>query len=176
MKIHWGHHPIISAPPINIYGLPWWLCGKESACNAGALGSVPGSGGSPGEGNGYPLQYSCLENPIDRGAWWATVHGVTVGHDWVTNTFTFTWRIVSQQQKQNQHTFRKYPDPQITLWIFTKKIKGTQYILLSIGIILPRSGVPKLRQKQSFNKNSQESIPSFQFSFIPKPMCMAMQV
>ena len=50
--------------------------GKKSAYNAGDLGSVPGSGRSPGEGNGNPLQYSCLENPMDRGAWWATVHGV----------------------------------------------------------------------------------------------------
>ena len=49
---------------------------KESACNAGDLGLIPGSGRSPGEGNGYPLQCSCLENPMDRGAWWATVHGV----------------------------------------------------------------------------------------------------
>ena len=50
---------------------------KESAGNAGDLGSIPGSGRSPGEGNGNSLQYSCLENPMDRGAWWATVHGVT---------------------------------------------------------------------------------------------------
>ena len=58
---------------------------KESACNAGDLGSIPGSGKSPGEGNGNPLQYSCLENPMDRGAWWATVHGVArIGHDLVT--------------------------------------------------------------------------------------------
>ena len=49
---------------------------KESACNAGDLGSVPGSERSPGEGNGYPLQYSCLENSINRGAWQATVHVV----------------------------------------------------------------------------------------------------
>ena len=49
---------------------------KASACNEGDLGSIPGLGRSPGEGNGYPLQYSCLENPMDRGAWWATVHGV----------------------------------------------------------------------------------------------------
>ena len=49
---------------------------KVSACNAGDLGLIPGSGRSPGEGNGTPLQYSCLENPMDRGAWWATVHGV----------------------------------------------------------------------------------------------------
>ena len=51
--------------------------GKESACNAGDLGSIPGLGRSPGEGNGNLLQYSCLENPMYRGAWWATVHGVT---------------------------------------------------------------------------------------------------
>ena len=58
---------------------------KESACNAGDLGSIPGLGRSPGEGNGNPLQYCCLENPIDRGAWRAIVHGVArVGHDLAT--------------------------------------------------------------------------------------------
>ena len=51
--------------------------GKESSCNAGDLGLIPGSGRSPGEGNGNPLQYSCLENPVDKEAWWATVHGLT---------------------------------------------------------------------------------------------------
>ena len=56
---------------------PWWLSGKESACNVGNMGLILGSGGSPGEGNGNPLQYSCLENPMDEGAWWATVYGVT---------------------------------------------------------------------------------------------------
>ena len=50
---------------------------KESACNTGDLGLIPGSGRSPGEGNENPLQYSCLENPMDRRAWWTTVHGVT---------------------------------------------------------------------------------------------------
>ena len=49
---------------------------KASACNGGDLGSIPGLGRSPGEGNGNPLQYSCLKNPLDRGAWWATLHGV----------------------------------------------------------------------------------------------------
>ena len=49
---------------------------KESACNAGDLVLVPGVGRSPEEGNGYPLQYTCLGNPMDRGAWQATVHGV----------------------------------------------------------------------------------------------------
>ena len=50
---------------------------KESACNVGDPGSVPGLGRSPGEGNGNPHQYSCQENPMDRGVWWATVHGIT---------------------------------------------------------------------------------------------------
>ena len=62
--------------------------GKESACNVGKPGSTPSSGKSPGEGHGYPLQYSCLENSIDRGACWATVHGVTK----------------SQPQQSSQHT------------------------------------------------------------------------
>ena len=56
-----------------------WLSGKESPTSAedsGDVGSIPGSGRSPEEGNGNPLQYSCLENPKDRGAWWAAVHGV----------------------------------------------------------------------------------------------------
>ena len=58
-------------------GLPRWLIGKVSACQAGDGGLIPGSGRSPGEGNGNPFQYSCLGNSMDRGAWWATVHGVT---------------------------------------------------------------------------------------------------
>ena len=63
-------------------GLPWWLSGKESACNAVDVGLIPGSGRSPGEENGKPLQYSYLENSMDRGAWWATFHRVVkVGHD-----------------------------------------------------------------------------------------------
>ena len=58
-------------------GFPGGSAGKESACNAGDMGFIPGSGRSPGGGNSNPLQYSCLDNPMDRGAWWATVHGVT---------------------------------------------------------------------------------------------------
>ncbi|XDA71135.1 hypothetical protein R6Z07F_001490 [Ovis aries] len=60
--------------------LPWWLSGKDSDCEAGDLGFSPGSGRSPGKGNGNPLQYSCLGNPMERGAWWATVHGVAKSH------------------------------------------------------------------------------------------------
>ena len=60
--------------------------GEESACNAGDLGWIPGLGRSPGEGNGNPLQCTCLENPMERGAWQSAVHGVIrVGHDLATN-------------------------------------------------------------------------------------------
>ena len=57
-------------------GLPWCSAVKNPPTNAGDAGSIPGSGRSPGEGNGNPLQNSCLENLMDRGAWWATIHGV----------------------------------------------------------------------------------------------------
>ena len=64
---------------------------KRLAYNAGDLGSIPGSGRSSGEGNGNPLQYSCLENPTDRGTWWATVHGVAKSRTRLSDfTFTFT--------------------------------------------------------------------------------------
>ena len=59
-----------------ILGFPGGSDGKVSACNTEDLGSIPESGRSPGKGNGNPLQYPCLENPMDRGAWWATVHEV----------------------------------------------------------------------------------------------------
>ena len=66
-------------------GFPYSSVDKESACNAENLSLIPGLGRSPGEGTGNPLQYSCLENPMDRGAWQATVHGVTrAGHDLTT--------------------------------------------------------------------------------------------
>ena len=57
-------------------GIPYSSVDKESTCNAGDLGLIPGSGRSPGERNGNPLQYSCLENHMDKEAWQATVHGV----------------------------------------------------------------------------------------------------
>jgi len=72
-------------------GFPGGLEVKASAWNSG---SIPGSGRSPGEGNGNPLQYSCLENPMEGGAWWATVHGVTKSQTRLSN-FTFTFIIMT---------------------------------------------------------------------------------
>ena len=66
--------------------------GNESACNAGSPGSIPGSGIFARERNGNPLQYSCLENPMDRGAWQVTVHGITkVGHDLMTKPLQYIY-------------------------------------------------------------------------------------
>ena len=68
-----------------LYGFPGGSEDKASACNAGDPGSIPGLGRFPGEGNGNPLQYSCLENPMVRGAWRATVHGVTKSQTRLSN-------------------------------------------------------------------------------------------
>ena len=90
---------------LNLYrseGFPGGSDDKASARNAGDLGSIPGLGRSPGGGNGNPLQYSCLENPMDGGAWWATVHGVSKSQSWlsdftslivVTRKVTWVWRF-----------------------------------------------------------------------------------
>ena len=65
-------------------GFPGGSVGKDSACNAGDPGLTPESGRSPGGGNSNPLQYSCLENSMDRGAWGGAVHGVTKTQKWLT--------------------------------------------------------------------------------------------
>ena len=76
LEVEWHRLPL-SDMGDEVLGFPWWISSKESACNAGDPGLIPESGRSPGEGHGNPLQYSCLENPTDRGAWWATVYRVT---------------------------------------------------------------------------------------------------
>ena len=81
--------------------LPRWCSGTKSAANAGDTrdsGSIPGLGRSPGEGNDKPLQYSCLENSMDRGVWWATVHGVAKNRTQLNNfIFTFTETLTTNQ-------------------------------------------------------------------------------
>ena len=137
-----------SLPQQLVSGFPCRSVGKESAYNAGDLGLIPGSGRSPGEGNGNPLQYSCLQNPMDRGAWWATVHGVTrVRHGWATR---LPLPLPSNQdelglrnrhrrhpgrvtcQKSRSSYLKCHPQPktkddvegrEIQFWVFTKKSK-----------------------------------------------------
>ena len=66
--------------------------GKDSACKVGSPGSFLMFGKSPGEGNGYPLHYSCLERSMDRGTWWATVHGVAKSWTWLTDKHSSIWK------------------------------------------------------------------------------------
>ena len=74
----------------SLMGFPGGPDGKAPVCNVGDLGSIPGLGRSPGEGNGTTIQYPCLENPMDGGAWWATVHGVAKSWTRLRDvTFTF---------------------------------------------------------------------------------------
>ena len=75
---------------LTLLGFPGGSDGNESACNAGEPGLIPELGRSPGEGNGYPLKYSCLENSMKRGVWWAkSMRSQRIGHNWVITTFTF---------------------------------------------------------------------------------------
>ena len=95
-KIPWRRvrlsYPLQYSGLKNSTGFPGGLEVKASACNAGDLSSIPGLGRFPGEGNGNPLQYSCLENPMDGGAWWAIVQGVAKSRTQLRN-FTFTWGV-----------------------------------------------------------------------------------
>ena len=90
-------------------GFPGSSDGKESACYAEDLGSISGSGRSPRERNGNPLQHSCLENPIDRGTWWATVHGVAKSQTRLSSdafTFSLHLDLGTPFNKQTQFTYK----------------------------------------------------------------------
>ena len=80
---------------------------KESACISGDLGLISGSGRSPGEGNGYPLQYSCLENPMDREAWGTTVHGI-IKESYTPQPLTHTHTICSDPFFRAMHLCPNY--------------------------------------------------------------------
>ena len=86
-------------------GFPGGSDGKESACSVRDLSLIPGLGRSPGEGNGNPLQYSCLENPMDRGAWWATVCRVPKSQSWLSD-FTFAFPFIEKNSWNKLTTFR----------------------------------------------------------------------
>ena len=94
-------------------------CLPVSACNVGDLGSIPGSGRSPGEGNSNRLQYSCLENPMDRGAWWAAVHGVAKSWTLLSHklpTSTRSWKKQESSRKTSISALLTMPKP-LTVWI-----------------------------------------------------------
>ena len=112
--------PFWSSPSSGYPGFPGGSDGKASACNVGDLGLIPGLGRSPGEGNDNPFQYSCLENPVDGGAWQATVHGVA--KSWTPlSSFTFFLSFsypVDKRGKQTRHhdpwCERRIPAPSLS--------------------------------------------------------------
>ena len=102
---------------------------KASAYNAGDPGSIPGSERSPGEGNGYPLQYSCLENPMDGGAWQAAVHGVTESRTQLSD-FTFTFHFHAVEEEMATLTSEHYDE------IFNKAKKIRKIIKEKVDSLL----------------------------------------
>ena len=120
--------------------------GKELACNVGDLGSIPDSGRSPGEGNGNPLQYSFLEKSMDRGVWWATVHGVTKSrtqlNDFHTLDFTdsilclLTFLHLLKPFCQKVFLLPEIPVRRYTthFWTYTWPFGPTVALYLSIGV------------------------------------------
>ena len=112
---HYCHleRPTVTAPAFMRF--PGGSEVKALASNAGDSGLIPGSGRSPGEGNGNPLQYSCLEDPMDGEAWWATIHGVSKSRTWLSD-FTFPFPF---QHSAFFYSFRK----------FSQQILNTCYVL-----------------------------------------------
>ena len=94
--------------PSRAQGFPGGSDTKESACNAGDMSLIPGSGKSPGKGNGYPLQYSCLEDCMDGGAWWATVHLVTKSQTRLSSQhFPFQAYFKAESEGHGQRLFNE---------------------------------------------------------------------
>ena len=124
--------------------------GKESTCNAGDPSSIPGLGRSAGEGLGYPLQYSDMENPMDWGAWRATVQGVArVGHDLVTKTTTIKPAYSPARQVMTHHHCSLLLDrlaPVRALWLFFQSLKNTwSHQRITFSNCFPLSASSKVR-------------------------------
>ena len=101
-------------------GFPCGSTGKESACNAGDLCSIPGLARSPGERKGSPLQYSCLGNPVDRGAWWAVIHGITKKPNTsqrISNNIGINKSQSSYKALQSDSCSQKWVYPECLMWL-----------------------------------------------------------
>ena len=177
-----------SAPILwNLVIFPRSLVGKESAWKAGVPGSIPGSGRSLGEGNGNPLQYSCLENSMDRGAWQATVHGVArVGHNWATKPPTCEIQpqthyldLIKREHQTNPNwkSFGKMTSLEL-LFFFKVKVMKVRKKLRSSSRIKETQKIwqPRASQEGSFGqrghlwdhgrKDTQESFALVSYTYI----------
>ena len=124
------------------FRLPCWLCGKESACNAGGAGLISKSGRSPGEGNGNPLQYSCLENSMDWGAWRGTVHYRE------SDTTKATW-----------HTGRQL---NTLKWLIPYSVNFTSIFFLSKLFLKRKSSRAFLQRWTSLSEGPRSTKPTYQ--------------
>ena len=125
-------------------GFPGGSVVKNLPANTGDTDLIPGSGRSPGGRNGNPLQYSCLENPIDRGAWWATVHGVTKSQTWLRNWTTKT--IISKLRKWFTTLQVNWPVKKFHSYVLLKKHSNCIYALY----FLANNGLKMLCPFQNF--------------------------
>ena len=111
--------------------LPWWLSGRESACNVGDPGWIPGLGRSPGEGHGNPLQYSCLENPMDRGVWKAEGLRVAQSQTWL--------KLLSRSSRSIPHWMVRGEQHELGDWhwhIYTTDTKYQFSPVQSLSLVL----------------------------------------
>ena len=111
-------------------GLPWSLSGKEFTCKAGDPGSIRGSGRSPGGGHSYTLQYSCLENPMGRGAWWLTNCGVSKIRTWQVPEHTHRTELLKKIfQPPSEHYWICQPETWVVVILtFSPPVSGPQFL------------------------------------------------
>ena len=134
--------------------------GKVSVCNAGVPGSIPGLGRYPGEGNGNSPQYSCLENSMDGGAWWATLHGVAKSRTWLRN-FTLFLSFFSLKSYQKAILLALKEDSKQMQWWFGWQIQGIFSSLIGYilaGLFFKHPSVESLKKK--------DKIFSFHFDIV----------
>ena len=159
--------PPLTKMDISLMAFPPSSVSKESTCNAEDLGSIPGSGRSSGEGNGNPLQSSCLENPMDRGAWRATVHGVTtVRHlkkKWCQtshHTYKHTpyhYHHLNNASIKTENTYKEC--------MHTESLQSCPTLCDPMGRSLPGSSVPEILQARILE---WVAVPSSRESFRPR--------
>ena len=166
-----------------MFRIPRWFSGKESTSNARDAGLIAGLRRSPGEGNGSPLQYSCLGNPMDRGAWWATAHGVTKNQtrqEWLNNN---NWMFIvllcplipfagggkTDDYKNKRNGCNSSACSQwneVNSWIIVTKMLSAWVDRFSIYKITlqKRQPKPRLYSSRSFDTESNCLNPSFPLS------------